>query len=180
MSNLSNQDKAIYAILADNVYWDVRKGFKETSTNEKDFTNSNWTPVPDGWTVIGKYDVSGSGINQSSNPDLKGFSARVYQNTDTKEVVIAYEGTDAPDWHDWIFGNLKSTLGIGSEHLIQAAELYEKVRNDMPVGTQITFTGHSLGGGIAFPRKCVTAYNPPNRRRSNARPRTKLTSHANG
>ena len=77
MSNLSNQDKAIYAILADNVYWDVRKGFKETSTNEKDFTNSNWTPVPDGWTVIGKYDQSGSGSMRQTKPELDGFTALV-------------------------------------------------------------------------------------------------------
>lgn len=64
MSNLTNEQKAIYALLADNVYWDVRKGFTEVGGTD-DFTNSNWTPVPDGWTVIGKYDVSGSGINQS-------------------------------------------------------------------------------------------------------------------
>lgn len=60
---MNNQEKAIYAILADNVYWDVRSNGDKDNTG--DFTNSNWTPVPDGWTVIGKYDVSGSGINQS-------------------------------------------------------------------------------------------------------------------
>lgn len=66
-----------YDLLADNVYWDVRKGFKETSTNEKDFTNSNWTPVPDGWTVIGKYDQSGSGSMRQTKPELDGFTALV-------------------------------------------------------------------------------------------------------
>ncbi len=45
---MENRDKAIYAILADNAYWDVRHGYDE---NTKDFTNSNWTPVPEGWTV---------------------------------------------------------------------------------------------------------------------------------
>jgi hypothetical protein len=56
---MNNQEKAIYAILADNVYWDVRSNGDKDNTG--DFTNANWTPVPDGWTVIGKYDQSGSG-----------------------------------------------------------------------------------------------------------------------
>ncbi len=54
MSNLTNEQKAIYALLADNVYWDVRKGFTEVGGTD-DFTNSNWTPAPDGWTVLSKY-----------------------------------------------------------------------------------------------------------------------------
>ena len=32
MSNLTNQQKATYALLADNVYWDVRKGFDISKT----------------------------------------------------------------------------------------------------------------------------------------------------
>lgn len=51
MSNLSNEQKAIYAILADNVYWDVRKGYEEKN-NTKNFTNSNWTPVPNGFSIL--------------------------------------------------------------------------------------------------------------------------------
>lgn len=88
MSNLTNQEKAIYAILADNIYWDVRKGFQENSSAEKDFTNSNWTPVPDGWTVLGQYDVSGSGSMRKENPELNGFTARAFQKGN--EIVIAF------------------------------------------------------------------------------------------
>ena len=74
MSNIT--DKATYALLADNVYWDVRYGYdKETG----DFTNSNWTPVPDGWTVIDE--VSGSGEQgKAKHPDLDGFTARVFKS----------------------------------------------------------------------------------------------------
>ena len=79
MSNLNNQQKAIYALLADNVYWDVRKGYSQDNPlAPKDFTNSNWTPVPDGWTVIGKYDQSGSGSMRQTKPELDGFTARVF------------------------------------------------------------------------------------------------------
>ncbi|MBF0659005.1 hypothetical protein IPZ60_09665 [Psychrobacter sp. NG25] len=52
MSNLTNQQKATYALLADNVYWDVRSSFETIDDfDTNDFTNSNWTPVPEGWTV---------------------------------------------------------------------------------------------------------------------------------
>ena len=77
--SLSNEQKAIYALLADNVYWDVRKGY-DGDFNNPDFTNSNWTPVPDGWRVIGKYDQSGSGSMRQTNPDLDGFTARVFKS----------------------------------------------------------------------------------------------------
>lgn len=50
MSNLTNEQKATYALLADNVYWDVRYGYDEKTG---DFSNSNWTPVSEGWTVLG-------------------------------------------------------------------------------------------------------------------------------
>ena len=73
--HLTNEQKAIYAILADNVYWDVRRGYETNDAGQKDFTNSNWTPVPDGWTVIGKYDQSGS--MRQTKPELDGFTARV-------------------------------------------------------------------------------------------------------
>ena len=77
MSDLTNEQKAVYALLADNVYWDVRYG---KDKNSNDFTNANWTPVPDGWTVIGKYDQSGSGSMRQTNPDLDGFTARVFKS----------------------------------------------------------------------------------------------------
>lgn len=40
MSDLTNEQKTIYVILADNAYWDIRKGYEEKN-NTKDFTNSN-------------------------------------------------------------------------------------------------------------------------------------------
>ena len=54
MSNLTT--KATYALLADNVYWDVRFGYEGEGSQNPDFTNSNWTPVPEGWAVLGQFD----------------------------------------------------------------------------------------------------------------------------
>lgn len=50
MSNSINQQNAIYAILADSVYWDVRYGVKEDKTLDQ--ANSNWTPIPNGWELL--------------------------------------------------------------------------------------------------------------------------------
>lgn len=86
MSNLTNQEKAIYAILADNVYWDVRNGFKDNGKT-KDFTNSNWTPVPSDWKII--HEVSNSGSSILSVDSLtNGFTARAFQKGN--EIVIAF------------------------------------------------------------------------------------------
>lgn len=152
MSNLTNSEKAVYALLADNVYWDVRYGYDDTNPTDKDFTSSNWTPVPEGWTVLGQFDQSGSGDGITQRPNLDGFSARVYEKEgESNEVVISFAGTyDMPA--DWTKGNLPATLGKASSHLTQAAELYHKVKEYYQAKGQevdITFTGHSLGGGIA-------------------------------
>ena len=78
---MNNQDKAIYAILADSVYWDIRKD------NKKEFpdgSKSNWTPVPKGWKLIAQESHSGQGVL-----NINGFTARAYKNDSTSEVVIA-------------------------------------------------------------------------------------------
>ena len=125
MSNLTNAQKATYALLADNVYWDVRYGFENTESGE-DFTNSNWTPVPEGWTVLSQYDFKGSTQFPEENKALKGFSARVYNETGTNKIVISYAGTEPSNLlGDWINGNLNATLGVGSVQLSLAAQVYE-------------------------------------------------------
>ena len=76
---MNNQDKAIYAILADNVYWDVRSANNTGTKENPDFTNANWTPVPNGWTVIDE--VSGSGEQgKAKYPELEGFTAWVFKS----------------------------------------------------------------------------------------------------
>ena len=90
MSNLTNEQKAIYAILADNVYWDVRRGYETNDAGQKDFTNSNWTPVPEGWSALTNFDHYGSTQYSENNKLFNGFSARVYQKEGTNEIVISY------------------------------------------------------------------------------------------
>ncbi len=94
--------------------------------------------LPAGWTEI------------LSDTGSLGFTAGAYKNGD--EIVIAFKGTDTILKNatvDWLAGNIPAGLfGIGSTQLLDAALFYEAVKAANP-GANISFTGHSLGGGIA-------------------------------
>ncbi|MFS2035131.1 calcium-binding protein [Polaromonas sp. CT11-55] len=70
----------------------------------------------------------------------------------TGEIVIAYAGTQfggsgAGQAGDWLAGNLPLAAGLLGPQAVAAAELYQRVAADL--GKTVTFTGHSLGGGLA-------------------------------
>ncbi len=77
-----------------------------------------------------------------------GFEASAYRNSLTNEIVISYAGTDPSDITGDIAANIGLAIGVGSAQLLQAAEYYLQVHAANP-GATITFTGHSLGGGLA-------------------------------
>ncbi|MFS2036833.1 calcium-binding protein [Polaromonas sp. CT11-55] len=137
------------ALMAAGSYWDVRRGALNPTTG---IDTDNDAPIPPGWKVLTQYDISGSGSNSSILSD--GFSARVYQNISTGEVVISYAGTefglDRPGFYDdFISGNIPSALGEYGQQAYLAADLYQRVKADPTLSDNISFTGHSLGGGLA-------------------------------
>lgn len=78
-------------------------------------------------------------------PDqLSGFSAGYYFNSQTNEVVISYTGTnDFMDKANWLTG-----VGLPLPQIFDAVGYYFRVKAAHP-DANITFTGHSLGGGLA-------------------------------
>ncbi|MGO9446896.1 MAG: lipase family protein, partial [Thiobacillaceae bacterium] len=100
----------------------------------------NQIPVPTGWKPIYYQSFS-----------LSGFEAAAFQNGNN--IVISYAGTNPTSGPDWA-NNVLLGSGIGgvlSPQLYQAAEFYLQVAAliaNNPNAT-ISFTGHSLGGGLA-------------------------------
>lgn len=88
----------------------------------------------------------------SSARDLVGGTAIAINRTDstitdldTGELIAQYK-------HFAIFGDIGADLGLaaelGSSQLLQAAQYYLQIKTANPNAT-ISFTGHSLGGGLA-------------------------------
>ncbi len=119
-----------YALMANAAYRDIR-GLK------------NRPVIPEGWTRLDR-----TQFGLPSTPDAAGFSAEIFQKG--TEIVIAFEGTNpdgfsADGLRDWIT-NFGLYTGSITDQLRSAALLYERVKALSP---NITFTGHSMGGGLA-------------------------------
>ncbi|MFZ5774963.1 MAG: lipase family protein [Thermodesulfobacteriota bacterium] len=95
----------------------------------------NEIDTPQGWSQV------------DWRPDgFTGFSAGIYTNDQDGEVVIAYTGTNdgIADPLNWTAG-----MGIPAPQIFEAMTYYLNYRKEHPEATNITFTGHSLGGGLA-------------------------------
>lgn len=135
------------ALLAAGSYWDIRKGviFVLGAVQDTD----NRAPLPGGWKVLTQFDKSDAGATA-----VTGFSARVYQNISTGEIVISYAGTEFDTASkvgtsaDFFNGNIPLALGDYGSQAYRAALLYQEVKA-AGLTSNIAFTGHSLGGGLA-------------------------------
>lgn len=112
----------------------------------------NRFPIPENWAVVANPD------SHFRDPST-GFEAISFQRG--TEIVISYAGTNPSDIAGDIAADIGLATGFGSVQLLQAAEYYLQVRAANPDAT-ITFTGHSLGGGLAalmgvfFGKRAVT------------------------
>ncbi len=97
----------------------------------------NRIPMPQGWTERTEFRVNG---------DSSGFEARAFQKGN--EIVIAYAGTNPSDLFGDMAANIGLATGVGSDQLRLAAQYYLQVQAANP-GATISFTVHSLGGGLA-------------------------------
>jgi Ca2+-binding RTX toxin-like protein len=142
-----------YEILSSNAYQSTRDPVNRVSEPE------GWARIsnPDLDVRLAQMGFQGSEWNAVSD---SGFEAVAYRNGN--EVVVAFAGTAPPETSvgDWI-ANSALAFGNYSNQLRDAARYYVALKEALP-GAQFSFTGHSLGGGLAsllgvyFNRPAVT------------------------
>ena len=143
MSQLT-QVEIEYALLAGRSYASNRKA------------RQNWINEPVGWTQLEPKPP----IRSEESP-VSGFEAVAFKKGSTGEVVISFAGTNFSESMDLVADGILG-LGFMQKQLVDAALFFKKVEAAVPQGTKITFTGHSLGGGLAalmgvfFNRDAVT------------------------
>jgi hypothetical protein len=107
--------------------------------------------------------VTGFPAQASYDDNFFSFTAGAYANAATGEIVISYKGTDfllemrGRAWNT--LGDLVTDLAGGVGHylsipqFVQAATYYQEVKAWAQLNgydaSRISFTGHSLGGGLA-------------------------------
>ena len=102
---------------------------------------ANTVDPPVGWEHVDEFD-------HHDDPNGSGFGARVFHNTSTGEYVVAFRGSDE-EWNDWTGANKQLAFGARAPQLEQALQLIAHLQKDGVSLSKITFTGHSLGGGLA-------------------------------
>lgn len=144
-----------YAALAANIYNDQRGG----GGNAID--RNNLLVVPSEWLKL--QENNGFPAQTDYDENFFSFTAGAYVNQGTGEIVISYKGTDLllelaqRAWNS--VGDIVSDLAAGvggylsTPQLTQAATYYQEVKKWAATNgydaSKISFTGHSLGGGIA-------------------------------
>ena len=143
-----------YAAFSAYVYNDQRGGGVSENANNK-------LPVPPGWKELSDLGFAPGDTLNEWNP--VSFTAGAYLNEATGEIVIAYKGTDflLDDRIYNTIADLVTDVGmalarkLGPYHIQQmlAAQYFLAVVNWAAENgkdpQKISFTGHSLGGGLA-------------------------------
>jgi Ca2+-binding RTX toxin-like protein len=130
-----------YALLSAAAYEDARR------------ENDNRAPIPPGWRMLTDPEFTPSGSGANAGWLGSGFTARVFQGP-AGQIVIAYAGTEfrlteAGGVTDFTDGNIPLAVGTYGAQGYQAALLYQQVKARFGANADISFTGHSLGGGLA-------------------------------
>ena len=132
---MTTQMQIDYALMAGHAYRTTR-------------AEINWIPAPSGWTPF--FPVPDDSTAAAFPVGNTGFEAIAFKRG--SEIVISYSGTDPNNFSIFTSPDGKTNVNLSSgrwaEQLLQAATYYLDIKAANPTAI-ITFTGHSLGGGLA-------------------------------
>jgi len=116
---------------------------------DDDKDGKNDQSLPNGWNEVTSEELKAR-FPQLANDRLwqdndSGFFAQLYKNEDGRYAVV-FRGTDK-EKNDWVT-DIKQAFGLKTDQYDKAYVLAKKVKNTMGK-ENVTFAGHSLGGGLA-------------------------------
>lgn len=96
-----------------------------------------------------------TGFDRSRLVDVRsGYFSALYRNTDSGAYILANRGTEGPEKLD-IRANVLQAFGFESGQYTRAMENARALRSALG-GQNLSFTGHSLGGGLASAQAMIT------------------------
>lgn len=102
--------------------------------------------LPPGYTMPTEDEIRALGLDPAQfTDDSSGLQSSLYRTPDGG-YVLAFRGSDADELSDWVDNGLQGA-GLPARQYTQAMELAAQV--NAATGGDVTFTGHSLGGGLA-------------------------------
>lgn len=98
-------------------------------------------------------DLAKLGVHDSEFTPNSGMRATLYVSNPTvpptpQNYTLAFAGTDPTRVND-LLADAGQALGLKSDYYSDAETLASELNSSMPEGSQLDFTGHSLGGGEA-------------------------------
>lgn len=134
------------AILSNNTYLDGQEGIDDPALAGTGY--SRLDPVADADEFQNQLGIGNP--QEMLEPDGSDFRARVYKKTlpsGQTEYIVGYRGTQTgADWMQ----NLRQGSGFESDSYNRAKRLASIVdAKSVQTGNPVSFTGHSLGGGMA-------------------------------
>lgn len=99
--------------------------------------------------LIGGWKVSQRTFeNVKLNDKDSGFKSQIYEKTVEGKTEYVYATAGTEDGKDWK-ANALQTVGASKQHTISAKNAQEIASQLEKTGEELTFTGHSLGGGLS-------------------------------
>lgn len=141
-------DKKVWRLLHGNrELWDLYGKYRDAAGKDV-YCDRATDALPDGWERLTDAELRRHGIDPALLHGDAGFDAVIYRTP--RGIVVAFRGSEPPtdgngvmDWSS----DLVNGVGLTSKQGAQAVRLAQLTAAGF--GNDVTFTGHSLGGGLA-------------------------------